>query len=175
MLHTLNSLLAPAVMDRLTLIVNHVLASESVATDRLKAHAGRTVELLPMAWPSLLPQPPVLAFRISAAGLLEWCGLERSAAPDLALRLDTSNPATLLQCALSGQMPPVEIEGDALLAADVNWLMQNLRWDVAADLERMFGPVAGAQLQRMGSSLAAAVRVAVQGASDLRDRLRPRP
>jgi hypothetical protein len=36
--------------------------------------------------------------------------------------------------------PPVDIEGDAQLAGDVNWLMQNLRWDVAADLERLFPP-----------------------------------
>jgi len=174
MLHTLNTLLAPAVMDRLALVVNHVLAGESVATDRLKAHAGRSVEILPTAWPSLLPQPPVLAFRITAAGLLEWCGPDRSAAPDLALRVDTANPAWLLSRALAGEMPAVAIDGDALLAADVNWLLQNLRWDVAADLDRLFGPLVGPQLHRLGSALAGALRAAVQRAGELRERVQPR-
>jgi ubiquinone biosynthesis protein UbiJ len=174
MLHALNTLLAPAVMDRLTLVINHVLSSESVATERLKAHAGKSVELLPVGWPSLLPPPPVLAFRISPAGLLEWDGPDRRGAADLALRIDTANPVGMLSRALAGEMPAVDIDGDALLAGDVNWLLQNLRWDVGADLERLFGPLAGAQLHRLGSALARALRTAVQGAGDLRERVRPR-
>jgi ubiquinone biosynthesis accessory factor UbiJ len=174
MLHTLNTLLAPPLMDRLTLVVNHVLGGESVATERLKPHAGRTLEFVPVSWPTLLPPPPALAFRVTPAGLLEWCGADRSAVPDLALRIDTSNPMLMMSRALAGDMPSVEIDGDALLAAEVNWLMQNLRWDVAADLERVAGPVAAQQLVRLGSALAGGVRVAVQTAGELRDRLRPR-
>jgi ubiquinone biosynthesis protein UbiJ len=174
MLHTLNTLLAPAVMERLTLVINHVLGAETVATDRLKGHAGRTVELAASAWPALLPAPPVLAFRITPAGLLEWCGLERTASPDLAVRIDASNPALLLGRALGGELPPLAVDGDAVLAGDVNWLLQNLRWDVAADLERFFGPVVAQQLHRLGSAVAAALRVALQGAGQVRDRLRPR-
>lgn len=174
MLQTLNSLLAPAVMERLTLVINHVLASETVATERLKMHAGRTVELALTGWPSLLPAPPVLAFRVTPAGLLEWCGLERIASADLAVRVDASNPALLLSRALGGDLPPVAVDGDAALAGDVNWLLQNLRWDIAADLERAFGPAVAQPLYRMGSALARALRVAVQGASQLGSRLRPR-
>ena len=174
MIHTLNSLLAPAVMERLTLVVNHVLSAETAATERLKPHAGRTVELVAGGWPSLLPPPPVLAFRVTPAGLLEWCGLERGAAIDLALRVDASNPALLLGKAIGGELPPVAIDGDALLAGDVNWLMQNLRWDVAADLERFFGAPVAQQLHRMGRAVAAALRTALQGAGQVRDRLRPR-
>ncbi|MFY9509385.1 MAG: hypothetical protein WAQ05_00240, partial [Rubrivivax sp.] len=91
MLQTLNSLLAPAAMERLTLVLNHVLASETVATERLKPHAGRSIELALAGWPALLPAPPALAFRITPAGLLEWCGPERTAGADLGLRLDDSN------------------------------------------------------------------------------------
>ncbi len=174
MLHTLNSLLAPAVMGRLTLVINHVLGGESVATARLMAHSGRTVELLATAWPTLLPQPPVLAFRVTPAGLLEWCGPERGGAPDLAVRVDTSNPALLFTRVLAGELPPVEVDGDAALAADVNWLMQNLRWDVAADLERVFGPLVAPQMHRLGSALAGGVRMAMQKAGNLGERLRPR-
>lgn len=161
MLHTLENLLAPAVMERLTLVINHVLGAESVATERLKPHAGRCVELAATGWPSLLPAPPALAFRITPAGLLEWCGSERPAAIDLAVRVDASNPALLLGKALAGEMPPLVVEGDALLAGDVNWLLQNLRWDVAADLERLFGPVVAQQLHRLGSAVATALRAAL--------------
>ena len=62
-------------------------------------------------------------------------------AADLTLRFDASNPARLLAArALAGETPAVDIDGDAQLAADVNWLMQNLRWDVEADLERRARP-----------------------------------
>ena len=51
--------------------------------------------------------------------------------------------------------------------------MQNLRWDVAADLERVFPPPLAQGLHRAGSALARALRAAVQGASGLKDRWRP--
>ena len=76
MLHALQQMLAPAVMERLTLIANHVLSSESGATARLLPHAGKSVALELPGWPSLLPPVPPLAWRITPAGLLGWCGLE---------------------------------------------------------------------------------------------------
>lgn len=165
MLQSLESLLAPALMERLTLVINHVLASEPVATERLKPHSGRTLELMVEQWPSLLPAPPVMAFRVTPAGLLEWCGLGHDASVDLAVRIDAANPALLVARALAGDLPALAVEGNAQLAADVNWLVQNLRWDVEADLERLFGPVAARQLHRLGSALASALRAAVQGAT----------
>ncbi|MCU0969766.1 MAG: hypothetical protein MUF03_13300 [Rubrivivax sp.] len=174
MLHTLNTLLAPAVMERLTLLLNHVLGSEAVATAKLQPHAGRTVELQLAGWPALLPPPPPLAFRVTPAGLLEWCGLERSAEPELSLRVDASNPAQLLARAVAGERPTVEIVGDAALAADVSWLMQNLRWDLAADLDRLFGPAVAGSLQRFGAAVAGGLQAALRQAGEWRDRLRPR-
>jgi ubiquinone biosynthesis protein UbiJ len=52
--------------------------------------------------------------------------------------------------------------------------MTNLRWDVAADLERLFGPAVAQQLNRLGRALAHAVRAAVQGLGQVTGRLRPR-
>lgn len=172
MLHTLNSLLAPAVMERLTLVVNHVLSGESVATERLKPHAGRTLELASSGWPALLPPLPPCVFRVTPAGLLEWGGLEPPGAADLTVRLDASNPALLMVRAVAGELPQVAIDGDAQLARDVNWLLQNLRWDVAADLERFFGPAVAQQLHRLGRAMAGATRTAIQGADTLRERFR---
>ena len=53
MLNTLKALAAPAVMQRITLLLNHVLASELAATHRLKSHAGRRIALRLDGWPAL--------------------------------------------------------------------------------------------------------------------------
>jgi ubiquinone biosynthesis accessory factor UbiJ len=172
MLHSLQALLAPALAERLTLVINHVLGAEPAATEKLRPHAGRAVSLTLDQWPTLLPPPPALAWRITPAGLMEWCGPEGVATPDLSLRVDASNPALSLARAVGGTPPSVQIDGDAQLAGEMNWLLQNLRWDVAADLERLFGPVVAQQLHRMGAGLAAGVRAAVKAATDLAERLR---
>ena len=167
MLHALNDLFGPAVMGRTTLVVNHVLSSEPVATERLRAHAGRRIEFQPQAWPGLLPPLPRLAFRVTPAGLLEWDAQGVGEPSDLSVRFDASNPALLAARTLTGETPTVDIEGDAQLAADVNWLLQNLRWDIEADLERVLGPAVAHQLYRLGGGLARAVRAAVQAAAGL--------
>lgn len=178
MLNSFHALLAPALSERLTLVINHVLAAEPAALERLRPHAGRTLALHITRWPTLLPPPPVLAWSVTPAGMLEWCGLEPLAQPDLAVTLDAPNPALLVTQALGGQMPAVQIDGDAQLAGDVNWLLQNVRWDVAADLERLFGPSVAQTLHRFGSALATALRTALglasRGAADLGERLRTR-
>jgi ubiquinone biosynthesis protein UbiJ len=173
MLQSLASLLAPPVLERSTLVINHVLAAEPVAQDRLKAHAGRAVALDLDGWPALLPPAPPLAWRITPAGLLEWCGLDGAPAAELQLHLDASNPALLLARALAGERPALRIEGDAQLAADVGWLTENLRWDAAADLERFFGPVVAQQLVQVGRMLAAGLRSALGAVEPLVQRLRP--
>lgn len=176
MLQSLNALLAPALMERLVLVVNHVLAAEPAATQRLKSHDGRVIELQMQSWPSLLPAPPALAFKVTPAGMLEWCGGAEPASPaDLGVRVDASNPLLLMARAMAGDKPTVSIDGDAQLAGDVNWLLQNLRWDIAADMERIFGPTVAYPLHRLGSALARALRAALQGASGLTQQTRPPP
>ena len=169
MLQNLHALLAPALMDRLVLVVNHVLAAEPAAVQRLKPHRGRVLRLDLLQWPRLLPAPPPLAFIVTPAGLVEWC--REPADADLWVRLDAINPAALAFQALTGNMPPLVIEGDVQLASDLDWLLKNLRWDVADDLEKRFGPTVAHELHRLGASLASALRGARQVVGD---RLRPR-
>ena len=169
-------MLAPALMERLVLVVNHVLDAEPVATERLKAHVGRVIELRLSGWPALLPAPPRLAMRITPAGLLEWCGeAPGQAQADLRLGVEAGNPMLLMTRALSGDRPQVQVDGDAQLAGDVNWLLQNLRWDVAADLERVFGAGIAHQLHRMGSALARGLRAALQASGGIGERRPPSP
>jgi ubiquinone biosynthesis accessory factor UbiJ len=170
MFHTLPALLAPPVLERLTLVLNHVLAAEAVATERLRPHAGRTLLIVLDGWPGLLPPPPPLAWRVTPAGLLEWCGLGSTAGAELTVHVDAANPALLFARAALGERPQVHIEGDAALAADVGWLLQNLRWDVAADLERLFGPLVAGQLHQIGRALAGALRAGLRAVGSLAER-----
>lgn len=175
MLHALNALLAPAMMERLTLVINHVLGSETAATERLKPHRGRSIRLHLDQWPALLPAPPAFAFRITPAGLLEWAGIDAPPDADLQVRMDASNPALLVAKALAGETPTLAVQGDAALATDVNWLIDNLRWDVEADLEKFFGARIAHEVARLGSALARGLRVTLQRGGELASRLRPAP
>lgn len=175
MLHTLQQMLTPAVMERVTLLLNHVLAAEPIAVQRLLPHAGKAVRLEVTSWPSLLPPPPAVLWRITPAGLLEWESPDSVAGAELGLRVDAPNPALLAAQLLAGERPPVEVAGDAALAGDVDWLIQNLRWDLASDLERVFPPALAAGLVRSGAMLAQGLRAAVQGVGTLRARWPARP
>ncbi len=131
-----------------------------------RCEAGRRCCRRRRCWPS----------SITPAGLLEWVG--GANAPDeadLDVRVDAANPLLLMARAMAGDKPTVDIEGDAQLAADVNWLLQNLRWDVASDLERVFGPALAHPLHRLGSALAGSLRGAMAGASGLTQRMRSPP
>jgi ubiquinone biosynthesis protein UbiJ len=173
MLEALHALVAPAAVERLTLLINHVLSSEAVAMQRLRPHAGRCIGLQLRGWPALLPAPPALSFRVTPAGLLEWCGEAPPAQQELRVDIDASNPALLGLRWLTGTPPAMDIQGDAAFAADVHWLADHLRWDVAADLERLFGPIVARELERGGQLLAAGLRRVVQAGGDLAARLRP--
>lgn len=173
MLDALHALVAPAAMERFTLVLNHVLSGEPAATARLKRHAGRCIGLHLSQWPALLPVPPAMVFRVTPAGLLEWAGAEPPADTDLHVTLDASNPALLAMRWLSGQQPAMEIVGDAALASDVHWLADNLRWDVADDLERLFGPVVARELSRLGSLIAGTFRRAAQAGAGFASRAAP--
>ena len=67
----------------------------------------------------------------------------RRVTPDLNVRIDASEPAKVAGNVFKGGLPPMSIDGDGALAADVNWIAQNVRWDPAADAERFFGPDRG--------------------------------
>ena len=162
MFHALTSSLQAALVERFVLLLNHVLAAEPVATARLRPHTGRSLQLQLDAWPALLPALPALCFRITPAGLLEWCGAEPLPSPDLRLCLDASNPALAVAQWASGERPRVDIQGDAQFAADLSWLMDNLRWDVQDDLARLVGQAPAHQLARVGTRLAEGLREAVR-------------
>ena len=167
MFHSLNSLLGSAAIERATLLANHVLASEPIATERLRAHAGRCIQLQFDGWPGLLPALPSTAFRVTPAGMIEWCGDETPTAPDLRVTVDASNPALALAQALAGTRPKVDVAGDAAFATDLNWLFDNLRWEAQDDLARVVGQAPAREIARVGAGIAAGLREAVRTLSGL--------
>lgn len=168
MLQSLQMLAVPAVLQRLTLLLNHLLGAEPAAMDRLRPHAGRRIRVQLAGWPRLLPRPPVLAFLVTRAGLLEWEPEGPAAAEvdgvrigaDLDVVVDAANPARMLLGGLGGERPRVDIAGDAAFAGDVNWLFENLRWDAEDDLARVVGVMPARELCRVGGWIAGALREA---------------
>lgn len=169
----MNALWAPALMERLTLALNHLLAAEPAAQQRLEPHAGRSVQLDLSNWPTLLPAAPAMRFGITPAGLLEWQPDAGAADADLQVSLDAANPALLAASMLAGDTPPLAVRGDAVLAHDVNWLFENLRWDVEADLARVLDPRVAHEVARFCGALARGLRAAVRGAAGLAAQWRP--
>lgn len=161
MLQSLHALVVPAALQRLTLLINHVLSAEPAASQRLLPHIGKRLQVELVDWPTLLPAPPLVAFRVTPAGLLEWCddaGASAGAPAELHLSVAAANPALLLAQLAAGERPDVGIQGEAQFAADVHWLADNLSWDLEADLARFAGPGPARQLASLGKALAAGLR-----------------
>jgi ubiquinone biosynthesis protein UbiJ len=114
---------------RILLLVNHILMQEPVAMQRLARHKGQTV----------LAQWREFKFGVTVtpAGLFDLCALEAN--PDLLLFITESSPLALAQTMLDGKKPPVRVAGDVQLAAEINWLVDHVRWDIEEDLSRVLG------------------------------------
>ena len=162
MFEALGTLAQESVMERVVLLVNHVIRAEPVAMARLAPHTSRTLALSFDGWPALLPALPATEFRVSPAGLVEWQREPAAAAPDLQISVDAGNPALLLAKMALGERPAMQVEGDAAFASDVNWLVDNLRWDIEDDLARIVGAAPARQIARLASTAAAALRRATR-------------
>jgi ubiquinone biosynthesis protein UbiJ len=132
---------------RLVLLLNHVLQQEPEAQARLKRQTGRLVEAHWRHFSVRLVATP--------AGLLDLGPANQ--VPDLTLTVTEDSPFSLAQAALRGEKPPVRIAGDVQLAAEVQWLVDHVRWDLEEDLARVFGDAPahaiGSTLRRMGDAV----------------------
>jgi ubiquinone biosynthesis protein UbiJ len=121
--------LVEEVQRRLVLLLNHVLMQEPQAQARLARQKGRIVEAQWRKFTMRLVATP--------AGLLELAGA--GPLPDLTLTLTEESPWQLAQAAVRGDKPPVRIAGDVQFAAEINWLVDHVRWDLEEDLSRVVG------------------------------------
>jgi len=117
------------IQHRAVLFLNHVLQQEPEAQQRLMRQKGRVVQF---QWRFV-----TMSFVPTPAGLLDLA--PEGAVPELTLSVTEESPLGLLQATLRGDKPAVRIVGDVQLAAEVNWLVDHVRWDVEDDLARIVG------------------------------------
>ena len=125
--------------------LNHLLAREDWARERLVPFAGRTVEFR-------LPPLPEIRLAILETGLV--------AAADAASPCDlvVSIPPAVVQRALAGDEAAVReivIDGDTELARAVEFLFRNLRWDAEEDLSRVVGDIPAHRIAETGRAFVA--------------------
>ena len=97
-----------------------------------------------------------------APGLVEWLEKPAELPPDLRVAIDAANPALAFARFVVGERPELRVEGDAAFAADVDWLIENLRWDVEDDLARLVGDAPAREIGRFGTAVAKAIRDAAK-------------
>ena len=134
--------------NRLVLLLNHVLQQEPEAQARLKRQAGRVVEAHWRQFSMRLQATP--------AGLLDLGPITQN--PDLTLTLTDESPFSLVRSALRGEKPGVRIAGDVQLAAEVQWLVDHVRWDLEEDLARIFGDAPAHAVATVARRMVDAVR-----------------
>lgn len=160
-------------LPRLTLLLNHIVASEPVAVAKLQPHVGRTIDIrwsssfqpplpgfLARALPAQSEPPSAWRFVITPAGLFEAVEVndkvDTTLTPvnnGLVLTVKLTDPLSMARQALRGERPEVAIEGDAALAEVASWMMKNLRWDVQDDIARWMGTAPAEMLRAVAAGI----------------------
>lgn len=140
--------LVAELQNRVVLFLNHVLMQEKEATDRLVRQKGRIARVQWRAYS--------MALVITPAGLFNLA--PEAAVPDLRLEVIENSPFALAQTALRGDKPAIRIEGDVQLAAEINWLVDHVRWDVEEDLARVIGDAPAHTVAQVARRAAQALR-----------------
>ena len=134
-------------VNRLVLFLNHVLMSEPEAMARLARQKGQRIEWV---WERVQ-----LQLSPTPAGLLERGHFDGF---DLRLTVTEESPMALASTLARGDKPKVRIEGDVQLAAEVNWLIDHVRWDAEEDLARLIGDAPAHSLMQVASQAWTALR-----------------
>ena len=134
-------------INRLVLFLNHVLMSEPEAMARLARQKGQRIELL---WDRVQ-----LQLSPTPAGLLERGRFDGF---DLRLTVTEDTPVALVSTLARGDKPKVRIEGDVQLAAEINWLIDHVRWDAEEDLARLVGDATAHTLAEAARKALASLR-----------------
>lgn len=148
------------VQRRLVLLANHVIQQEPEALARLARMKGRVALF---EWRDFS-----FRVRLTPAGLLDLVPVGTPG--DLTVAITQDSPAALIQGLMSGTRPSVRIEGDVQLAAEINWLVDHLRWDIEEDVSRLLGDAPAHALGQVARSAFDALRGWLKAAGE---RLRP--
>ncbi|ASL43572.1 hypothetical protein bAD24_I08775 [Burkholderia sp. AD24] len=111
--------------------VNHLLARESWARERLAPYAGKTARL---ACP-----PVVLALLVQPDGYLGAVGETEAQQFDVTISVPSDALPAFVQGGQAAVMKHVKIEGDAEFATVIAKLAEHLRWEPEEDLAKFIG------------------------------------
>ena len=143
------------VQQRVVLLLNHVLMQEPAARDRLQRQKGRQVQV---CW-----RDQVFRCTFTPAGLVEFITPDAGGkAADLVLRVNEPSPFEFAKTVLQGEKASIRIEGDVQLAAEVNWLIDHVRWDPEEDVARLIGDAPAHTLVQTAKRIVDALRSFVQ-------------
>ena len=123
--------------------INHLLAQQRWARDRLVHHAGKT------AWLDL----GVITIRLQVApdGMVEAAADD--ATPNVTIRLKLADLPLILQHR-ERAFSYVTIDGDADFANTISQLSQSLRWEAEDDLRKWVGDIAAMRLVSTAKAIA---------------------
>ena len=115
--------------------INHLLAQESWAKNKLLPHAGKIacIDLQTMQ----------LRLKVAPDGLLESAAADELAQVTIYVKL---SDLPLIAQNRDRAFSYVKIEGDADFANTISNLSQNLRWEAEEDLSKLFGDVAAVRM-----------------------------
>ena len=119
--------------------INHLLAGEDWARDRLKPFAGQTVRLE--------AGPIARVFAITAGGFVAAGDSDAIVAVTITLPADAPLRALIDRPALYAA---AQISGSAELAENLGFLLRNVRWDIESDLAQLVGDIAARRLVEGG-------------------------
>lgn len=118
--------------------VNHLLARESWARERLAPYAGKTARL---SCP-----PVVLTLLVQPDGYLAAVDEHDAQHVDVALSLPAGALSSFAQGGQAAVMKHVKIEGDAEFAQVIGKLAEHLRWEPEEDLARLIGDAGASRI-----------------------------
>lgn len=127
--------------------LNHLIRSESWASERLKRHSGAHLRVVA----GMLS----IGLGIDENGLFYLAGSDSE--PDVTL----SCPADFLLVALLDRdrlFSSVKLGGSVDLAESLGFVFRNLRWDAESDLAKVIGDIPAHRLSIIGQSLARSLR-----------------
>lgn len=125
--------------------LNHLLAQQPWAAERLKAFAGQCAEFR-------CPPFPDLRLAILDSGFLGEPSIDAASA--LVVKLEPA-ALPLVIARDENALKKIELEGSAELASTVQYLARHLVWDIEEDLSRFFGDVVAHRLASGGKAFAA--------------------
>jgi ubiquinone biosynthesis protein UbiJ len=111
--------------------VNHLLAREPWARERMKPYAGKTARLA--------SEPFVLSLVVQPDGLVAPTSEPEAGPFDVTLSAPPDALPAFLQGGQGAVMKHVRIEGDAEFATTIAKLAEHLRWEPEEDLARVIG------------------------------------